>query len=153
MVLLLIEDDAFKASRVRSFLGQRFPGCSVIIERSVSAGLERLIAKPMPDVVLLDMSLSTFDVGPRETGGRPQNFGGIAILEHMARRNIDLPVVLITQFPVFPKNGRDVSLDEEFRADLESRFPTSFKGLIYYNSRETDWERSLEEFLKRVHPE
>jgi len=149
VLLLLIEDDAFKASRVRGFLSQRFPELEVATERSVSAGLERLIASPRPNVVLLDMSLSTFDVGPRETGGRPQNFGGISILEHMDRRDIHLPVILLTQFPAFPKNGRDVSL-EEIRVDLVRRFSTTFYGLIYYNSRETAWEKSLGDFLTRL---
>ncbi len=95
------------------------------------------------------MSLSTFDVGPRETGGRPQNFGGIAILEHMARRNSTIPVVLITQFETFPKDGRELDLDA-IRADLSSRFQAIFKGLIYYSSRETEWERLLEQFLMQI---
>lgn len=147
--LLLIEDDAFKAKRISNFLITRLFVPGVEVERSVSAGLSRLIAMPPPDAVLLDMSLSTFDVGPRETGGRPQNFGGIAVLDHMIRRNIEIPVAIITQFETFPKDGHEVGLDD-IRADLIAKFPKIFKRLIYYNSRETEWEKQVEQFLTSV---
>lgn len=149
MRILLIEDDAFKAKRIFGFLKDRAPSHETIVERSVTAGLTRLFVSPFPNAVLLDMSLSTFDVGARETGGRPQNFGGIAILEHMVRRNSNIPIFIITQFETFPKDGEDINLDM-IRADLAERFPTIFRGLIYYSSRETDWERLLEEFLIQV---
>lgn len=147
--ILLIEDDAFKAKRICGFLKDRSASYEAIVERSVSTGLTRLFSSPPPDAVLLDMSLSTFDVGPRETGGRPQNFGGIAILEHMSRRQLSVPVYIITQFETFPKDGREVTLDI-VRADLTARFPDIFKGLIYYSSRETNWERLVTEFLLQI---
>jgi CheY-like chemotaxis protein len=149
MHVLLIEDEAFKAKRIRAFLSTRAPTDVIELERSVSAGLSRLTSEPRPHAILLDMSLSTFDVGPRETGGRPQNFGGIAVLEHMLRRSIQIPVAVITQFETFPKNGKDVGLDD-IRKDLLERFPTVFRGLIYYNSRETEWEMSVDRFLDEI---
>jgi CheY-like chemotaxis protein len=149
MHLLVIEDDAFKSKRICNFLTARLSIPVVEVERSVTTGLTRLIAPPPPDAILLDMSLSTFDVGPRETGGRPQNFGGIAVLDHMVRRNIEIPVAVITQFETFPKDGREVGL-EVIRAELSAKFPRIFRGLIYYNSRETDWENSVEQFLAGV---
>jgi CheY-like chemotaxis protein len=147
--ILLIEDDAFKAKRLCSFLRAEAPQNDVMLERSVSAGLARLFANPIPDILLLDMSLSTFDVGPRETGGRPQNFGGITVLEHMFRRDLKVPALVITQFESFPKEGGELSLDDLSR-DLSSRFPEIFKGLIYYSSRETEWERRLQSLVRAV---
>jgi CheY-like chemotaxis protein len=147
--ILLIEDDAFKAKRICTYLRVQNKSHEAIVERSVSAGLSRLFCSPPPDAVLLDMSLSTFDVGARETGGRPQNFGGIAILEHMSRRELHVPVSVITQFETFPKGGREMTLDD-IRAELAERFPNIFKGLIYYNSRETDWEKLISEFISQV---
>jgi len=146
VLILLIEDDAFKAKRICAFLQEKFPSHKTIIGRSVSAGLSRLFDAPAPDIVLLDMSLSTFDVGPRETGGRPQNFGGISILDHMLRKKLHLPVVVITQFESFPKGNQEVGLDD-VRGDLANRFSGIFKGLIYYSSRETHWEADLTNLL------
>lgn len=149
MRLLVIEDDAFKSKRICKFLTARLMIDQVEVERSVTTGLTRLITAPLPDAVLLDMSLSTFDVGPRETGGRPQNFGGIAVLDHMLRRNIEIPVAVITQFETFPKDGGEVGL-ENIREELSAKFPRIFKGLIYYNSRETEWEKAVDHFLISV---
>jgi len=147
--LLLIEDDPFKAKRVCKFLADRFAVHAVDVERSVSAGLSHIFAQPAPDTILLDMSLSTYDVGPRETGGRPQNFGGIAVLEHMARRNFLVPVIVITQFDTFPKDNGEMSL-EDIRADLKKRFPAAFEGLVYYSSREAEWEGTLTGLLEGI---
>jgi CheY-like chemotaxis protein len=147
--ILLIEDDPFKAKRLMSFVGDNFASHQSSVARSVSAGLTSLFSAAPPDVLLLDMSLSTFDVGPRETGGRPQNFGGIAILEHMVRRSLDLPVFVITQFETFPKDDKEMSL-AEVEADLKLRFPAIFRGLIYYSSRETQWEAKLASALKET---
>jgi CheY-like chemotaxis protein len=147
--LLLIEDDAFKAKRICKFLADRFPSHEVNVERSVSAGLSRIFSQPAPEAILLDMSLSTYDVGPRETGGRPQNFGGIAVLEHMSRRNFLVPVIVITQFDTFPKDNGEMSL-EDIRADLRKRYPAAFAGLVYYSSREAEWEGTLIGLLNNV---
>lgn len=149
MRLLLIEDDAFKAKRICKFLADRFSLHDVSVERSVSAGLSRIFSWPAPEVILLDMSLSTYDVGPRETGGRPQNFGGIAVLEHMSRRKFLAPVIVITQFDTFPKDNVEMSLDD-IRVDLKKRFPDAFAGLVYYSSREAEWEGTLTGLLRGV---
>ncbi|MBR1208751.1 MULTISPECIES: response regulator [unclassified Bradyrhizobium] len=149
--MLLIEDDAFKAKRICKFLADRFPTHDVAVERSVSAGLSRIFSSPAPEAILLDMSLSTYDVGPRETGGRPQNFGGIAVLEHMSRRNFLVPVIVITQFDTFPKDNGEMSL-EDIRADLKRRFPAAFVDLVYYSSREAAWEGALASLLGTVIP-
>jgi CheY-like chemotaxis protein len=147
--ILLIEDDAFKAKRLCSFLRAQSSEYDVVLERSVSAGLTRLFAPPVPDILLLDMSLSTFDVGPRETGGRPQNFGGITVLEHMLRRDTKVPALVITQFESFPREGGELSLDDLSR-ELSTRFPEIFKSLIYYSSRETEWERRLRSLVSAL---
>lgn len=76
------------------------------------------------------MSLSTYDVGARETGGRPQNFGGIAVLEHVVRRAITIPVAIITQFESFPRDGRELGLDD-LHEELSVKYPSLFRELIY----------------------
>jgi hypothetical protein len=67
----------------------------------------------------------------------PRPVHGITAARHVA---------LITQFETFPKDGVELSL-EAIRGDLIVRFPAIFRRLIYYSSRETEWERQLEMFL------
>ena len=149
MRVLLIEDDAFKAKKIVSFLHQRFPGDEVSVERSVTSGLLHLV-KDRPTVLLLDMSLSTYDVGPTDAGGRPQNFGGITVFEHMARRNIAVPVVVVTQFPGFKReDGEPVSLDA-LRKELLGKFPTLFRALLSYNPGDRQWEEELANWIEQA---
>lgn len=140
--VLIVEDDSFKSKRILLFLKRSYPSLAVAIERSVTSGLSALVSYP-PDLLLLDMSLSTYDVGPNDAGGRPQNFGGMTVLEHMARRRISTPVVVITQFPGFKKDdGAAVSL-ETLHSELNQRFPDNFRSLLFYSAGDRSWEREL----------
>jgi CheY-like chemotaxis protein len=147
--ILLIEDDAFKAKRISTFVSGRFKDTTVFVERSVSSGLSYIIASK-PTILLLDMSLSTYDVGPREAGGRPQNFGGLTVLEHLIRRRISIPTIVITQFPGFKRDdGAEVSLDA-LRSELASKFPSLFKALLWYSSSDRKWEVELEHWINDI---
>lgn len=145
--ILLIEDDAFKAKRILACIGAHFPEAQVRTARSVSSGLSELV-ESTPGVLLLDMSLSTYDVGPRETGGRPQNFGGITVFEHMARRCWEIPTIVITQYPGFRRDdGAEVSLDT-LRLELADRFPNNYRALLSYNPGDRAWEQMLVDKIK-----
>src|SRR3954470_13278581 len=94
------------------------------------------------------MSLSTYDVGPREPGGRPQNFGGITVFEHMSRRGLKIPTIVITQYPGFKRDdGAEVSLDA-LRAELGDRFPATYRTLLSYNAGDREWEQMLIDQIK-----
>lgn len=147
--VLLIEDDAFKAKRISTFVSGRFEDAVVHVERSVSSGLSSIVAS-RPAILLLDMSLSTYDVGPREAGGRPQNFGGVTVLEHLVRRRISIPTIVITQFPGFKRDdGAEVSLDA-LRSELSSKFPHLFRTLLWYSSSDRKWEVELEYCMNEI---
>ncbi|MCQ8779993.1 response regulator, partial [Escherichia coli] len=78
--VLLVEDEGPKQAHVVNFLG--FLGeVSVNVARSVTSAMTCLEIET-PDLLLLDMSLPTFDIGEGEAGGRPQGFGGIEVLRH-----------------------------------------------------------------------
>jgi hypothetical protein len=147
--IVLIEDDAFKAKRICAFVRTHSDEYEIAVEKSVSTGLLRLFSSPKPDALLIDMSLSTFDVGPREPGGRPQNFGGMTILEHMYRKQCVVPALVITQFETFPRDGKNLNL-ADLSKELFARFPDIFKGMIYYSSRETKWEQDLHRLLRKI---
>lgn len=148
MQVLLIEDDDFKARRITQALITIYPTADLRTERSVNAGLIAL-AKEHPQLLLLDMSLSTFSIGPTEGGGRPQNFGGLDVMEQMDRLGLVTPVIVITQFNSFKRDDKEISL-EKLEDELKQRYPVYFKALIFYNSRESRWERQLRKILISV---
>jgi CheY-like chemotaxis protein len=148
MKILIIEDDEFKQRRIAQVTKTIVPDSDVQAERSVNSGLKRIV-EWSPDLVLLDMSLTTFDVGPGEPGGRPQNFGGIEILRQMERLAISIPVIVITQHERFASGTGEVHLSAVHK-ELKEQHGHIFQGLIYYNSAAGRWERYLRTFILQL---
>ena len=82
MNVLLIEDEDPKLEGIQKYLRERHPTFHVTVARSVKSGLAALRIQ-LPDLLLLDMSLPTFDITESEPGGRPQGFGGIEIVRYL----------------------------------------------------------------------
>jgi len=85
----------------------------VVLEdaHSMQSGLRALL-KQTPDLVLLDMNLPTYDITSEESGGRLQAFAGREILRQLARRNIFVPVVVVTQFDYLGEGRNRIALGE-----------------------------------------
>jgi len=139
--VLLIEDEGPKQEHILSALKELRPSAEVSVARSVKSAIEQIKARP-PDLLLLDMSLPTFDIGPKESGGRPQNFGGVEVLRYMDLYDVHFPTIVVTAYEAFSKGGRPVdhrSLHDELLQD----HPKSYRGLIYYNSLFSEWQEEL----------
>lgn len=148
MKILIIEDDEFKRKRIEQVVRDFMPDAILKMERSVNSGLNGIVEE-RPSLVLLDMSLTTFDVGPSEPGGRPQNFGGMEILRQMDRLQISCPVIVITQHEKFATGNHEVNLSAVHK-ELKEEHGHLFKGLIYYNSATGNWEQKLRTLINEV---
>jgi CheY-like chemotaxis protein len=84
LTILLVEDDAFKAADIIRALEEVDRNIQVEKAASVTSAL-RLITKTDFALVILDMSLSTFDLSGPGGGGSPQSQGGIEVLR-LAKR-------------------------------------------------------------------
>jgi CheY-like chemotaxis protein len=145
MKILLVEDEEPKQRHIARLVEDTVTHLHLDIAKSVRGALAHLRATP-PDLVILDMSLPTFDIGVDEGGGRPQGFGGLEVMRNMELEEISCPVVVITGYEAFSKAGGQVSLDglaEELSAD----HPGIFRGIIHYNSAYGDWRTRLQAFL------
>lgn len=144
--ILLVEDEAPKCDHIQDFLRGLAVEMVITVARSVNAALDNLEIET-PDLLLLDMSLPTFDVGDREAGGRPQGFGGIEVLRHMSMAGIECPTIVITGYEVFPKEaGKTVDLSQ-ISNELATEFPNMFKGILHYNSTYDEWKTALQQAL------
>lgn len=147
--ILLVEDEDPKRLHVMDFIGSCAANASIITAKSVNSALDAL-QEETPDLILLDMSLPTFDVGDGEPGGRPQGFGGIEILRHMTYAGIDCPTLVITGYEAFPREaGRPVDLTQ-LRQELEEEFPDVFRGVLHYNSTFDEWKVDLKRLLDEL---
>lgn len=139
--ILLVEDDDPKRKNIEGFLYEIMPELSLSVSRSVRSAISSLQQK-VPDLAILDMSLPTFDIGPQETGGRPQGFGGIELLRIMELEDIYCPALIITGYEAFAKAGGQVALDSVAQ-ELLAEHPQNLKGVVHYNSSYGDWKERL----------
>ena len=95
------------------------------------------------------MSLTTFDVGPNEPGGRPQNFGGMEVLRQMDRLNVIVPTIVITQHEHFVSGNEEVNL-LSLNKELVEEHEKVFEGLVYYNSAKGGWEKKLISLVRAI---
>jgi len=148
MHILLVEDEDPKRRHIEEFLRSEVPGLELTIAKSVRSALERLEEK-VPDLVILDMSLPTFDIGGDEGGGRPQGFGGVELIRNMELEEIFCPSIVLTGYESFSKAGGQVGLDA-LNKELADAHPDIFRGIFHYNSAYGDWRHRVAAVLKEM---
>lgn len=146
MKILIIEDDEFKQRKLEDATRDIVDDADIELSKSVNSGLSKLVEGSF-DLVLLDMSLTTFEVGPNEIGGRPQNFGGIEVLRNMDRLELRTPVIVITQHERFKVGGEEKLLNDLY-TELKEDHDDNFLDLVYYNSANDEWRRRLKHVIR-----
>lgn len=141
MKILLVEDDENKRMHIAEFISQSHPDSEITVACSYQSGVKQLTTERF-DLVLLDMTMRTYDVRGEEEGGRPQAYGGRSILRQMSRREILAPVIVITQFERFGDVVDSLTL-EQLDSQLAREFPKSYRGSVYYNPAVSGWRLSL----------
>jgi len=145
MKVYIVDDEEGKAQNINDFMRRVVPECQIEIYRSFQKGLRALITSP-PDLLLLDMSMPTYEVGPRESGGRDRRYAGREIVRQLKRKNLSIPVIVITQYEQFEEGGKDVDLNT-IRNNLLQKFPDNFVDAIYYNASDSQWMLTLEQLV------
>jgi hypothetical protein len=146
MSALIIEDDELKIDRLRSFLIGEAPNLKIELARSYKSGLRALVAHRRP-LVLLDMTLPTFDIHSGTGGGRPLSLGGRELLWQMKRRSISSPTAVVTGFDTFGSGVEAVTL-AQLDAELRNEFGFFYLGCVYFNATTDDWRDHLRELVR-----
>lgn len=148
MRVLLVEDDELKASRIRDLVLEVSPVAEIVIRSSFRTGLVAATQGGW-DLVLLDISLPSYDSGDADAGNRMRPYAGIELMHQLELRDIRVPVVVITQFDVFGI-GDDRRTLEELREQMRSSFGDRYQGAIYYAPSESTWRVDLSRILKNL---
>lgn len=140
MKVLLVEDDEDKRGEIIDFI-RKYYNWDLTEVRSFRSASKKIINEQF-DLILLDMTIPTFDICATESGGRIQAFGGELILYEILRREIVSKVIVITQFDIFGENEEEINLsDLDLR--LQERFPKNYLGAVQYKISYTNWEQKL----------
>ena len=151
MRILLVEDDENKRLQITSFLRERYSSImasdELICRASYRSGLKACIDENF-DLLLLDMTMSTFDHSATEAGGRPRHFAGRDILRELKRRKRLLPTIVCTGFDVIGEGTERRTL-AALTDELHDQFKGVFLGTVYYTPSERSWRVDLETILNQ----
>ena len=143
--IIVIEDDFKKKEDIRNFLSAELSINNIVIKESYQSGLRELI-KNKYELLLLDMSIPTWDKSIDEPGGNFEKFGGYKILKEITRKKKPIKTILITMFDDFGESDTSITLSQLDNL-LKSEFPDIYIGAVYYNTREEKWKTDLSEYI------
>jgi len=153
-IIHIVEDNTLKANSIFDFLneayGTFFHTC---IFGSFQSAL-RAIEASVPDLIVLDMTLPTFDRKPNGREGRMRPIGGYDLMYKMRHRSVTSAVIVVTQLEQFGDGEEEVSFSE-ITMRCERDFPDLFLGSVYYDQGGQLWQNDLaalvQTFLSRRH--
>ena len=146
MKLLLIEDNQNKVNQIKSFLQSEFPNIELVIKGSYHSGLREIILNNVYNLILLDISMPTYDIKPGESGGDPIPLAGKLILKEMFLRDIESKVLVVTMYENFVDGTRLDELHEQF----SNEFSSNYKGFVYFSPADISWKENLKTKLKEL---
>lgn len=148
--ILFVEDNVHKRGRIIDFMNSISSDLEIDEAYSFTSGWQCLEASCY-DLVMLDMTLPTYDRSPSESGGRVRIFGGREIARKMVRNKIKTKIAFITQFNSFSDKGNSHDFDE-LSTEMLEYLDDSFVGMIYYNSSVSAWRDELAKILEDLLP-
>lgn len=141
MLVYVVEDDFLKANRLMDFMRESFQGVQLSMFGSFQSGL-RAIQQATPDLVILDMTLPTFDRSGSDREGRLRPLGGYDLMRKLLHHSVQVSVVVVTQLETFGEGADQVTFPElvdRCRRD----FPTMFRGAVYFRQADSGWQTEL----------
>lgn len=145
MYVLIIEDDSQKADSISTLIKSMFHGVDIEISRSYQSGV-RDATKSNFDLIILDMSLPTFDPGPNVRQGRPRPLGGFDIMRKIRRKGGKTPIVVVTALENFGSPTEPITF-QEMSSRCRAEFPEMFRTAIYYSQSKQGWQDELKQIL------
>ena len=139
MKILLVEDNYFKREKVVDFVTS-IDGVSVIEAASYNSGLSLAVVEDF-DLLVLDMSMPTFDRTESDMGGRFKVLAGKEIVAKLKRQGRLVPFVILTGFADFSVDTGKLSLNQI--SDVLSSMGEEYKGTIFFDSANSTWKDEL----------
>lgn len=142
--ILLVEDTPLKEKQLVAFFeSEGFTG-QYTVAHSYKSALRTLLREP-PNVLLLDMSLPTFDIKGPEGGGTPRPLGGLELLAQLSLRRIVIPTIVVTQWELFGDGGMKLA---DLKRRLESDYSEMFRAVVRLSPGVLGWQHDLRVALR-----
>lgn len=146
MKIVIIEDNEHKRKKIKDFIFKIDESINIDEAYSYTTGLKKCINNSY-DLLILDMTMPTYEKSSNETGGNFRTYGGKEIVRQLKRKKKDLPFVILSQYSKFSDNTMTLSLDE-ISNQLKKVSPDYFIETILYDTSSSTWKAMLEEIIK-----
>ena len=146
--LLVVEDNEYKRKRIIELIASNLVGWDIDECYSFNSAWQ-LISKNNYSVILLDMSLPTFDKTESEPGGAFRVFGGKELARKMSKRKITSKIIFVTQYKNFSDNTNSCSFDS-LKSELLEEYYESCVGFILYSNTKSEWRDDLVTAMSEV---
>lgn len=144
--ILIMEDEQKKLDNLTDFLKEEFPNVDFEEKRSYNSALRGIIENfKNYNLVLLDMSMTTYDVSVEETGGIPEPLAGENILDAMYLNDIPTKVIVVTMYESFA--GKKL---KAFDSELKANYPDNYLGYVFFSHKNTDWKLELKKYINSI---
>lgn len=145
--LLIIEDNEPKLNHLKQFCTDHWPDYNVECRNSYNAALSEVIHHGRYyDIILLDVSMNTYEINGDASDGEQEPLAGSNILRFMKLRKIKVPVIVVTMYESFVDGIKIDKLDEGFK----ERYPEFYKGFVYYSLKNEDWINKLNKLMASI---
>lgn len=145
---ILIEDDSKKIEDIKEYVTNKL-GCEYFtVRESYQSGIREILKNDF-DLLLLDMSIPTFDKSPSESGGPYEKFGGYKVLREIIRKKRPVKTILITMFDDFGESDLSITLSQ-INSSLKKEFSSIYIGSVFYHARENKWQEDLKNLIQSL---
>ena len=147
MNLMIVEDDHFKFSRIKSLVNNIVFSPEIIHKDNIYDTVHYL-KENTPDKLILDMSLPSH--AARNGEGSPLSLpnGGISVLLEMKRlKKLSIPTIILTQYESIEIEG-ELYLIGIAKKKLYDLLGLEDINVTLYDNDNNDWIQSTSEFLK-----
>ena len=151
MNIFIIEDDLLKLKKIEDFLYSMLPSAIFSNYGSFNSGL-RACESSLPDLVILDMALPTFDRKPNKREGRLRPLGGYDLLRKFSLKELSTKAIVVTQLTEFGDGVEEMSFGEISQTCLDE-FPEIFLGSVYFGQASLEWQNKLRDLILKFQGE
>lgn len=145
--VIIVEDNIQKKQKVLDFIKSVNSLRVIEIASSYTSGCQ-VIDKfgNDADLILLDISLPTYDINNSSPGGNFRPFAGREIARKIIRRKMNVKIIFITQYNSFSENSKSYNF-QELRDELIKDCKENFLGMIQFDSTKENWKVDLTKLI------
>lgn len=145
--ILIVEDNQKKLEKLKTFLNEEYVDIEITERMSYNSATREIVLNYNNyDLILLDMSMQTYDVSDDESGGEPEPLAGKNILKQIYLRNIPIKVIVVTMYENFVDGTKIKELNEE----LIQEFNDNYCGYIFFSHINLEWSIKLKELINKI---